>query len=248
MGRIILVLVLLIAGFAIVYAPAGLLRHVLPQDSSAVLTGHSGTLWNGNANLLVDGQGAGQLAWELAPVTILRGALGYHLQLTGPQQALAAELALRPGGLEVTVNGAVDAAWFDRWIARYDIRLGGKFAFESVRIETAYGPGNDENSTEPAPGSADGRLTWTGGPVHYQLSGRQYDGLLPPLEARFGKGLSAVVYPSTGEPTLLLRAELLANGFMRIGMTRLLTRLLNNPWPGGDADHEVVLEVEEQVL
>jgi hypothetical protein len=248
MARIVVVLVLLIAGFAVVYAPAALLRHVLPQDGSAMLTGHSGTLWNGSANLLVEGQSAGQLAWELAPVTILRGALGYDLQLTGPEQALAAELRLRPGELEFTVNGAVDAGWFDRWLARYDIRLGGKFAFESVRIETAYGRGNDQDSTERAPGSADGRLTWTGGPVHYQLSGRRYDASLPPLEARFGSGLTAVVYPSTGNPTPLLHADLLANGFMRIGMTRLLTRLLNNPWPGGDADHEVVLEVEEQVL
>lgn len=248
MRRIILVLTLLIAGFAVLYAPAALLRQVLSSGSSAVLTGYSGTLWNGSARLLVAGQDAGRLAWELAPVTVLRGALGYHLHLTGPQQSLAADLALRPGGFEVTLNGAVDADWFDRWLARYDIRLGGKFAFESVRIETAYGQGNDQEGTGPAPGSAGGRLTWTGGPVHYLLSGRRYEGSLPPLEARFGQGLIAVVYPSNGDSTLLLRAELLANGFARIGMTRLLTRLLNNPWPGGDADHEVVLEVEEQVL
>ena len=116
MARIVIVLVLLIAGFAVVYAPAARLRHVLPQDDGAVLTGHSGTLWDGSANLLVGGQSAGQLAWELAPVTILQGALGYDLELTGPQQALTAALRLRPRGLEVTVNGAADADWFDRWV------------------------------------------------------------------------------------------------------------------------------------
>jgi hypothetical protein len=53
---------------------------------------------------------------------------------------------------------------------------------------------------------------------------------------------------SSGAVIPLLRIEVLANGYVRIGITRLLTKLLNNPWPGSDVDHEVVLEIEERLL
>ena len=67
------------------------------------------------------------------------------------------------------------------------------------------------------------------------------------MTADLGPGPVAVAY-ATGESTPLLQAALTGNGFARIGVTKYLTRLLGQPWPGGDPDHAVVLEVEEQVF
>ena len=51
-----------------------------------------------------------------------------------------------------------------------------------------------------------------------------------------------------GVSTSLLHAELKPDGFAKISVTKYLTKLAGNPWPGGDPDHVVVLEVEEQVF
>lgn len=103
------------------------------------------------------------------------------------------------------------------------------------------------NQPELAAGEASGSLSWPGGDVRYRLSGQEYRGILPPLIATLGDGLEVYIYKEKGQTPLLI-AQMLNNGFVKIGITRLLTRLLNNPWPGSDVDHEVVLEVEEQIF
>jgi hypothetical protein len=131
--------------------------------------------------------------------------------------------------------------------------MGGEIRLKQIALalplrvdEPATGPPSTGAAPSLAPGEASGTASWSGGYVRYRLSGQSYSGDLPPLEAALGDGLEAYVYP-VQEQTPLIRAQLLSNGFAKIGITRLLTRLLNNPWPGSDADHEVVLEVEEQL-
>ena len=71
--------------------------------------------------------------------------------------------------------------------------------------------------------------------------------MLPPLVAYLGEGAEATVFAQNGQ-TPLIKAELQDNGFAKVGITRLLTKMLDNPWPGSEPDHAVVLEVEEQVF
>ena len=91
------------------------------------------------------------------------------------------------------------------------------------------------------------QVTWSGGQVRYILSGRSSTSILPPLVAYLGEGAEATVFAQNGQ-TPLIKAELLDNGFAKVGITRLLTKMLDNPWPGSEPDHAVVLEVEEQVF
>jgi len=71
-----------------------------------------------------------------------------------------------------------------------------------------------------------------------------------PLPALDGSDLHAWLRRGWSEEvqTPLLRAEILPTGFARIGVTQLFTELAGNPWPGSHQDHEVVLEVEEQLF
>jgi len=57
---------------------------------------------------------------------------------------------------------------------------------------------------------------------------------LPPLEARFGHGLQAVVQ-AADNPAPLLRVELLANGFVRVGMTPAADENAEQSMARGDA-------------
>jgi len=221
----------------ITQAPAGILRWLIEQSGQATLIGTTGTLWQGQGQLLVARQPVGIVRWDLQGVTILQGKLSYHVELESSEQNLTTSLQLLPDtGVQAT-NGTVAAEAVNRWLAPYNIRLSGQFTLTDVALQFKGG----------RPDSAGGDLHWEGGPVTYQLAGEISSGILPEMTAVLGPGAEAVVFAAGGQ-TPLLQAQLQDNGFAKVGVTKLLTKMLNRPWPGSDSDHEVVLEVEEQVF
>jgi hypothetical protein len=241
MTRTIAIGIALVLVFAVVFAPAALLRTVVPAGAGIDLLEPSGTLWSGNASLYLGGQPAGRLTWKFRPVTVLRGEIGYAVSLAGPDHALEGEAGMGFGAGTATLSGQAAATVANRWLSPYDIAISGDLGFEALAVEIPY-----DVATRGA-GRAAGTVTWTGGPVQYRLSGRTYSGNLPPLVAYLGEELTGTLYPRGGQ-TPLLEARILPDGFVKVGMTQLLTRMLNNPWPGSHADHDVVLEVEEQLF
>lgn len=241
MIRAILIGLLLVLVFAVVLAPASLVRRFVSPDSGVELLEPAGTIWDGGAQLYLGGRAAGHLAWDWRPAALLTGALAYDLTLNGPDHALTGAVRFGFGAAEATLNGHAAAEFVNPWLAPYDIRIGGGLDFEDAQVRVAY------DYRESGDGSAGGRLLWSGGPVRYVLSGRPNAGTLPPLAANLGDGLETVVIPQEGQ-TPLLHARILPNGFVRIGITKLLTRMMGNPWPGPQPDHEVVLEVEERLF
>ena len=217
--------------------PAGIIHWFVPERSPVVLLQPEGTVWNGSGEILVEGQSAGYLSWSIRPVTFLTGRIGYDLGLTGAGTDLNGVVTAGFTTVKAEVLGSVESAFVNRWLAPYYIALEGLFTVESLSMVV-------RGQTLEA---LDGRLTWTGGPVRYRLSGNMHNSVLPPMTADLGPGAAAVAY-ATGESTPLLQAALSDNGFVRLGVTKYLTRLLGQPWPGGDPDHAVVLEVEEQVF
>lgn len=239
MIRYVVVGLLLFVGFAVAFAPASLVGKALPAGAGVELLTPSGTIWRGRADLFVGGRPAGSLAWHFRPVTILQGTLGYDVVVGGPEHAFEGAVAAGPGTLSATFDGRAQAAFVNRWLAPYDIAISGPLTLDGVEIQVPY--------RDPAQGRTAGSAAWAGGAVRYRLGRRLHDGELPPLVAYLGEGLEVVVYPQGGQ-TPLITAELLPSGFARIGVTALFTRLAGNPWPGSHADHEVVLEVEEQLF
>ncbi len=237
MARTIAVGVALFLAFLVIRAPAGLIRVFVPEDAPVGLFELDGTLWHGAGDLVAGGQRVGRLGWSFRPVTLLSAGAGYDLTLTGDQLDLSGRVKAGPGGTTTTLNGEIGAPFVNVWLAPYYIELSGTFMLEDVRTE-ATGLRLDDVS---------GSLSWDGGPISYRLSGKLYRSTLPPLFAALGPGSVATVY-ARGDATPLLHAALLENGFARFGVTKYLTRMLGNPWPGGDPDHAVVLEVEEQVF
>ncbi len=217
--------------------PAGVIHWFVPETSPVKLLQPEGTVWNGRGELLVEGRSIGFLDWSLRPVTFLQGRIGYDLTLAGAGTDLNASLEAGLTTREGIISGTVASTFVNRWLAPYYIELAGTFVVEDVRLSLA-GRYLDELA---------GRLTWDGGPIRYRLSGNVHDSALPPMTADLGPGPVAVAYAS-GESTPLLHVALAENGFARIGVTKYLTTMLGQPWPGGDPDHAVVLEVEEQVF
>lgn len=239
MKRTIAIGVILFLAFAIAFAPASLLRTLLPAQSGIDLLQAGGTLWNGHASLYLAAEPAGQVAWTFDPATLLSGSLGYDISLTGPEHDLRGTVSAGLGSAAATLSGQVSAAFANRWLAPYDIAISGDLTLEEVHVQAPY------DVAVTGEGSAAGTIRWAGGPVSYRLSGRSHQGDLPPLAAYLGEKLVVTVYPAEGR-TPLITGRVLADGFVKIGVTQLLTGLVGNPWPGSHADHEVVLEVEEQ--
>lgn len=227
--------------FAVILAPASLLRTVIPADAGIDLLSPQGTLWNGSGALYLAGQPAGTVNWHARPVTILTGKLGYDVAVAGPEHDLSGRVAAGWSAGTLELDGHAAAGFANRWLAPYDIAITGDLVLTDVTVRLPY------DVAALAAGSATGEVAWDGGPVRYRLAGRNHAGELPPLVAYLGDGLEAEVYPKDGQ-TPLLRADIRPNGFIRIAVTQLLTRLVGNPWPGSHADHEVVLEVEEQLF
>ncbi len=231
---------LLFVVFAVAFAPASLLRAPL-SGSGADLLQPAGTVWKGSADLYLAKQGAGRISWRFRPLTLLQGALGYHVDLTGADHDLRGTVRLRPGTAEAVLDGHAASAFANRWLAPYDIVIAGDLTLQNLQLRVPY------DLEQSRGGSAAGSVSWAGGPVRYRLSGRDHSARLPPLVAYLGDGLEAVVFPEGGQ-TPLLRARLQENGFLWIGVTKMMTRLAGNSWPGSHPDHEVVLEVEEQLF
>ena len=237
MARTIAIGILLFLVFLVVRVPAGLVRTFIPADAQVALFDLDGTLWHGAGDLVVREQRVGRLAWSFRPVTLLKGSAGYDLSLGGESLDLTGRMEAGLGGMTTIVSGQIGAPFVNAWLAPYYIELSGTFMLEEVTAE-ATGRRLDDLS---------GSLNWDGGPVRYRLSGRLYNSVLPPLFASLGPGSEATVFASK-DPIPLLHAALLENGFARFGVTKHMTQILGNPWPGGDPDHAVVLEVEEQVF
>lgn len=242
MRRTILLGILLFLGFAVAFAPAGLVRLAFDQIQGATLTHPVGTIWQGQGQILLRERPLGTLEWDLRPAGLLNGALAYDFVLVGNADGrghhLTGSTSIRfDRSLALQVSGSVSAGFVNQFLAPYDMMMAGDLTLTDVVLTAANG----------VPTGANGEIKWGGGPVRYILSGRIMSSILPPLVAYLGEGPEATVYAQSGQ-TPLIKAELLENGFAKVGITRLLTKMLDNPWPGSDPDHAVVLEVEEQVF
>lgn len=218
-------------------APAGLIHVFLPADSPAALLNLNGTVWNGDGDLLAGSTPIGRLAWSFRPAALLSAAISYDTSLTGQGVNLQGNLAAGLGATRAELAGSASASFVNQWLEPYDIELSGDFELIEATADL-----RDGQLT-----ALSGTLNWDGGPLRYSLSGNLHISVLPPMTADLGPGPEAVAY-ATGGSTPLLHGALKADGYARIGVTKYLTRILGQSWPGGDPDHAVVLEVEEQVF
>ena len=231
--------VLAFLAFCVAFAPARLMAPLAERIDGAALSGATGTVWAGSGRLLLAGRDSGRLAWSFRPTTLFRLFPGIGWTLSGERLNLQGRFNLAPGRAALSISGSVDAEAVNPWLETYELSMAGDFEIRDLHLHVT---GNRPDDTR-------GTISWSGGRLRYVLSQRANTAELPPLDARlsFADGPEATVV-ARGGSTPLLEAELLESGFARIGVTMLLTKMLNQPWPAGGADDKVVLAVEEKIL
>ena len=224
--------------FCAALAPAGLFAVLVERFGGASLTATAGTVWSGSGTLRLRRLALGRLQWSFAPVTLAQLAPGYTWRLTGDGLDLRGRMAFRTDAIELSARGSVAAAAVNAGLAAYDIRLDGEFDIDGL----------DATLTAGGLKRVEGSARWSGGAVSYALGGRSHTALLPPMRAQAQSApVTARAFAEAGN-TLLIQAEIMDGGYVKIGITRRLLQLLNRPWAGGGADDEIVVSVEEAVF
>ena len=230
--------ILAFALFCAALAPAGLLAVLIERIGGVSLAATAGTLWSGSGALRRQGLSLGQLHWSFEPVTLMQFAPGYAWRLAGDSLDLHGRMTFQGDAIELSASGAVGAAAVNAGLAAYDIRLGGGFNIEGL----------DATVTAEGLQRLDGRGRWSGGVVSYALGSQSHTALLPPMQAEAqSPPVRARAFAEAGS-TLLIQAEIMDGGYVKIGITRRLLQLLNQPWAGSGADDEIVVSVEEAIF
>ncbi|MDP6375575.1 MAG: type II secretion system protein N [Pseudomonadales bacterium] len=246
--RYLVIGVLAFLAVLIALLPASLLRHLTGDFSELLVVTPRGTLYDGTAHLVVAGERLGNLSWSFAPDALLpaRIAVDYHLE--GEGMDIGGRFARGLRDARVHATGALSMARLAPILEPYDLMIGGKADLRDVEV------GFD--GTQPV--SARGSIVWSGGEVRYVLSGRPGRAVLEPMAAELAKGSGGPVAmvrsagrisgKNVNHATPLIEVTLGYDGFVRVGVTKALTNMLNSPWPGNDPDQAIVLQVEEQIF
>ncbi len=223
------------------FAPASLVRLALRDVPQVTLAGPTGTLWHGYGDLGIARTQLGRIEWSFAPMALLGGDAGFDVRITGEHIDLAGRTtaSLRSG--HAALDGTLDTALLSDVFSRYDLRIPGTIAVEHLDLSAAYGARLPD---------VRGELKWSGGEIGYRLSGRDHRVALPPLVG--------FIDSSSGQPEIsvyqvddkmpLMLAKVAQDGMATVGITKQFTKMLGEPWPGGEPDHAVVLEVGENLF
>ena len=228
---------------AIAAAPAGIVDRLVSQSGTAELTHSRGSLWRGQADLLVENNHLGQVNWDFNVGSLFKLQPTYDWTLTQSNWTLAGLAGTGLREAELKVSGDVDARAVNQWLAPYDIITSGTFSILSTEVLLPH------NATVPR--AFTGQINWTGGLVRYTLSGLRGEATLPPLVAYLDLNddnePQATVFAQNDQTPLLI-ASLSRDGFAKVGISKRFTQLLNNTWPGSDPDHHIVVQVEEKLF
>jgi Type II secretion system (T2SS), protein N len=237
----IVIAVVTFVALLVFLAPASLVKKALESIPGITFSDVRGTLWSGSGQLAANGHSLGQLTYRFKPIelVLLRAAYDAHLQSESVD--LSATVSATLNAALADLHGRLDAAALRELLQRYDMVIGGAFETQGLNVVQRW------NAALP---NVKGELRWSGAPVSYRLGNVTHRTVLPPLsgfiDSRAGKP-EMTAYEADHD-TPLMFARVAEDGWVTIGITKRFTQLLGQPWTGSDADHAVVLEVQEQLF
>jgi hypothetical protein len=234
-------ILILIACFAVVRAPASLVEHlfVLPPSSSIQVNRISGTIWSGSASIKFNQLFNADLDWSIPFQKVLVFKPAVIWSLKSNLSSLKGKSLIASDRITTKMSGEVDA-----YLLNILFDLSGNLDVRSLRVK-------NELNKEFSLSSLEGELEWSGGPVSYILSTFPLTIDSPAFQINVRdqqayEFLAELYAENTDYP--LLTIELEKSGFAKIKVTKNFTQLFGNVWPGAQADKEIVFELEEKIF
>lgn len=240
MLRYITAALLLVLVICVIYAPASLLRHLTASVPGMEIVGPSGTLWNGSGGLVVQGELLGTAQWAFAPLQLFNMEVSYAVSFQGRDTRLTGNVSVASNGLTGTATGTVGTNSLNYTLEPWDVRVDTPVTVEHIVANWDAG----------ALDHLDGVLSWSGGTTTWLIDGVATQTSLPPLRATLGSvdgALSGIVLPDGGQVPVL-QFILAPDGTFTLKISKLLTRMVGRPWPGGDPDHAIVMEMIDDLF
>lgn len=197
-----------------------------------------GNLWQGQGQLTLRTQESFQLEWDMRPLGLFTGRLPVDIHLSNPHLDMAGQIQVKPTGLTLNgVSGYVDEPLLQRFAQAYNATIQGRLVASELSASIGWGL---------SLGDATGDLTWSGGPLDYQMgrSSRTFEvpqmrGAVTSDEAGWRLDIRAM------DDTPLIDATLGSDGAARIAVQRTLAERMNLPIPGG---RETLVEMSQKVF
>ncbi|MCY4129457.1 MAG: type II secretion system protein N [Gammaproteobacteria bacterium] len=166
----------------IVIAPAALIPMLL--SSPHVRLEHAqGTVWRGDAETFINNQHIGELSWEVKPLELIEGRLTVDLTLERDGVSIAGVSTSNADGHEISLSGVIGSRLVNVFTLAYDIRMSGELTINDVKLRV-----DDQKKVE----SAEGTVSWDGGPVRFKLANVVHEVTLDPVLGTLSQGSSFV--------------------------------------------------------
>jgi general secretion pathway protein N len=240
MWRRLILVGLLITGFIVWLAPASLLRRVVNDIPGVDIVSPQGSLWNGSGSLVIQGEYVGTTRWQLRPLRLFALELAFDTQFSGRDAQLSGMFTASPRGLGADMAGTLGIQALNYTLAQWGVTVAAPVTVESVKAEW-----KNYQLKE-----LDGKLVWPGGNVDWPAANGNGHASMPPLSGVVSDqngSLFGLVVP-VNEQIPLIQAELTPDGTFTLKISKLLTRLTGNPWPGSDPDHAIVIEMVDDLF
>lgn len=225
----------------VVLVPVRLLWHYVgPAESTMVQPQDlSGNLWSGAAVVPWENEQY-QVNWRLAPAQLLRGHLGYDLEVVSATVDVTGQLGYRPGSLQVeSLNGYASMAALDGVLDPWNVRLGGQVWANDLSVRWHPGAGRLYGS---------GLLDWRNGGAEFDwIDGSRQSTSLPLLQGMVRTdeaGLTTAVLTNADTDRPLVLAELSGEGELMYRLYTHIRDVLQVDMPGGG---EVIMESQINV-
>jgi len=238
---VVLLGVFVLCAVVVLLAPARAVTLATDQVVGLSTSAESGRLWKGEANVAFRGTPLGRLRWSLRFADLARGRMAVAWRLAHDEYTLSGSASQGIGETTFAASGTVDATALNRFLTIHHIYLEGEFEVDGLMVEFGAGP---------VPTTVQGALHWTGGRTTYRLSGQVYEAVLPPMTATAGSapGPPAIKVVTKADGSRILTVRLDDAGWAHIAVTKRLTTLAANPWPGAEDEDAVVVTVAERLF
>ena len=234
------VLVISIAGFLVVLAPASIaysfIREDLTQRAPQLLvTQVGGTVWNGSAFLEFDAFPGSTLTWNDVDVAPFARRIGARVRLAAASHDLSSLLRANATELELTdTNGRIDHTLVDAWGERFGLAFAGEVDLRQLDLVA------DRRWLK----ALEADLAWSGGAVSYTAYDQTETYRLPPLDLKARLDGEVVRADVTHDGAQVIEVTLGPDGVSYVAVKARLFLLAELPWPGGQPPDENVIEVE----